>query len=144
MIGEMYTPPMHRDLISSGMPMYEFDPDMMGIGSMYGPMGMGMGMGMYNTNYLGGVSLKPNLSRDTVNIMRSKDNESRKDMITFGKIALGVIGLSILTGLFKGKKTPWYSKLSNWAGSHTPTRPTGSKTWYKPWTWLNKPATGTP
>lgn len=141
MIGEMYTPPMHRDLISSGMPMYEFAPDMMGIGSMYGPMGMGMGMGMYNTNYLGGVSLKPNLSRDTVNIMRSKDNECKKDMINFGKIALGVIGLSILTGLFKGKKTPWYSKLSNWTSGHTPTRPTGAKSWYKPWTWLNKPAT---
>ena len=144
MIGEMYTPPMHRDLISSGMPMYEFDPDMMGLGSMYGPMGMGMGMGgMYNTNYLGGVSLRPNLSRDTVNIMRSKDAECKKDLISLGKIALGVIGLSMITGLFKGKKTPFYKKIGNWMSGHTPHRPTGAKSWYKPWTWLNK-STPTP
>lgn len=133
MIGEIYTPPMYRDAISSGMPMFEFDPEMMGMGSMYG----GYGMGMYNTNYLGGVSLKPNLSRDTVHIMKTKDQEAKNGMLTFGKIALGVLGFVALKGLFKGKKTPWYSKL----GNMMPSRPTGSKTWYKPWTWLNKPAT---
>ncbi len=129
--------------MSSGMPVYEFDPETMGIGSMYGPMGMmgPMGMGMYNTNYLGGVSLKPNLSRDTVNIMRSKDNECKKDMIQLGKIALGVIGLSVLSGMFKGKKTPFNKKIGSWMSSHTPSRPTGAKSWYKPWTWFNKPAT---
>ncbi len=137
MIGELYTPPMHRDLISSGMMMpFEFDPTMMGMGSMYG----GMGMGMYNTNYLGGVSLKPRLDRDTVNIIHKKDAEAKSNMLNFAKLALGVVGLSVLSGLFKGKKTPWYNKLGNWTSSHVPARPVGSKTWYKPWTWLNKSA----
>ena len=115
---------------------FEFDPTMMGMGSMYG----GMGMGMYNTNYLGGVSFKPNLTQDTVHIINKKDAETRKDMATVAKLALGVIGLSMLHRLFKGKKTPWYNKLANWTSSHVSSRPVGSKTWYKPWTWLNKSA----
>jgi len=137
MIGEIYTPPMYRDLMSSGMPMFEFEPEMMGMGSMYG----GMGLGMYgNTNLLGGVRLQPNLNRDTVQILRAKDRESNNSMLNFAKLALGVIAISTLAGLFKGKKTPLTTKMSNWFSGHKPHRPVGNKTWFKPWTWFNKPA----
>lgn len=137
MIGEMYTPPMYRDAISSGMPMFEFDPEMMGMGSMYGCYGMS---GFYNTNYLGGVRLQPNLNRDTVHILKTKEKEAENSMLTFGKLALGVIGFTTLLGLFKGKKMPWYKKMTNNFPS-MPSRPVGNKTWYKPWSWFNKPAT---
>lgn len=137
MIGEIYTPPMYRDLMSSGMPMYDFDPEMMGLGSMYGGYGLG---GFYNTNYLGGVRLQPNLTQDTVHILNAKNKEAEKSMLNFGKLALGVIGLGIVTSFLKGKKLPWYTKFGNKVSNLTPSRPVGAKTWYKPWTWFNKSA----
>lgn len=137
MIGEFYTPPMHRDLMSAGMPMFEFEPEMMGMGSMYGCYGMG---GFYNTNYLGGVRLQPNLNQDTVHILRAKEKESTNSMLTFGKVALGFLALGAVTTLLKGKK-PWYTGASKKLSSLVPSRPVGNKTWYKPWSWFNKPAT---
>lgn len=137
MIGELYTPPMYRDLMSSGMMMpFEFDPEMMGMGSMYG----GYGMGMYNTNYLGGVRLQPNLSHDTVHILKAKEKESNNSMLTFGKAALAFLALGVVTKFLKGKK-PWYTGASKKISSFIPSRPVGNKTWYKPWSWFNKPAT---
>lgn len=137
MVDEYYTPPMYRDMMAGGMGLpFEFDPTLMSIGGMGGMYGAGMGM--YNTNYLGGVTLRPNPSRDSFHTIKSKEYECKKDLITFGKVALGVIGLSILSGLFKGKKTPWYTKLANWASGHTPSRPVGAKKWYNPLTWVRK------
>lgn len=120
MIGETYTPPMYRDVMSSCMPTFELDPTMMGMGTMYG--GMGMLGGFYNTNYLGGVSLRPNLSRDTVNIIRTKDKEAEKGMANFGKVLLGVIAFGVASAFLKGKKPP----------------AVGGKKWYNPISWFKK------
>lgn len=121
MIGETYTPPMYRDLMSAGMPMYELDPTMMGMGSMYGG-GMGIGMGMYNTNYLGGVTLQPKLNRDTFHIMRAKEKENNNNLKKFGIAVLGLFGLGVMRTIFKGKKIP----------------SAGGKHWYNPMTWFKK------
>lgn len=137
MIGELYTPPMHRDLMSAGMPMFEFEPEMMGMGSMYGGYGMG---GFYNTNYLGGVRLQPNLSRDTVHLLKAKEKEANNSMLTFAKFAIGFLALGAVTKFLKGKK-PWYTGVGNKISNFMPSRPVGNKTWYKPWSWFNKPAT---
>lgn len=123
MIGEMYTPVLYRDAISSGMPMFELDPTMMGMGSMYG--GMGMYGGAYNTNYLGDVRLKPNLSRDTVNIINKKDSEAKKGMNTFFKVALGIAAFAVARTFFKG-------------GFKSKPKIGGGSSWYKPWTWFKK------
>ena len=120
MIGELYTPPMHRDLMSAGMPMFEFDPTLMGMGSMYGMCGMG---GFYNTNYLGGVRLQPNLNQDTVHILKGKEKESDNAIIKFGKVALGLFAFAVLTKMFKGK---------------TKKMPSSHSKWYNPMTWFKK------
>ncbi len=138
MIGEMYTPPMHRDMMAAGMGLpFELDPTMMGMGSMYG------GFGMCNTNYLGGVSLPSRLDRDTLHIMNQKDKENERTLKTMGKIALGFLALAVGRTLFKGKSVG--SGKSWFSGFKMPSRPTGNKVWYKPWTWFNKaPATPAP
>ncbi len=141
MIGEMYTPPMYRDMMSSGMPMYEFDPTLMGMGSMYG----GMGLGCYNTNYLGGVRLKPNLTQDSVQIMKAKDKDSANSVKNFGKMMLGLLGFTVVTTLLKGKKpfySGWGKKLSSPFTRSASTGATG-RTWYNPLSWFRK-STHTP
>lgn len=143
MIGELYTPPMYRDLMSSGMPLYEFDPSVLGMGSMYGAMG-----GFYNTNYLGGVTLKPNLKQDTVNLLKAREKSAENSLLNFGKVALGVIGLGILAGVLKGKKLPWYTRAKNsitdgfsWIKNHTTSGASGTKKWYNPLSWFKKAPT---
>ena len=145
MIGELYTPPMYRDLMSSGMPMFEFDPSVLGMGSMYGGLGMAP---FYNTNYLGGVTLKPNLKQDTVNLLKSREKSAENSLLNFGKVALGVIGLGILAGFLKGKKLPWYTRAKNSITdgfsrikNHAPSGTAGTKKWYNPISWFKKAPT---
>ena len=151
---EIYTPIMHRDVMGSmfGMPMY--DPDLMGMGSvatngmggagMMPMMGMGMMpmMGGFNTNYLGGVSLKPNLSNDTVTIMHAKEREAESNMKTIGGLALAAITITSLIGLFKGKKTPWIDSIKSFFGKKTttpaPATTSTGRVWYNPMTWFGK------
>ena len=106
MIGDMYTPPMYRDVISSGMFNYEIDPTLYGMGTlcggMYDPTMMGLG-GYYNTNYLGGLKMQPILNRDTLHIIRQKEHESLNTVKTIGLAVLGIAALGFVSTLFKGK-----------------------------------------
>ena len=97
MIDEYYTQPMYRDIMASGMGMPFMDPSMMG---MYGA-----GYGMYNTNYLGGVTMRPKLNNDTFHIIKEKDKENSNMLKTIGKVALGVIGYMTAVTLLRGKGT---------------------------------------
>ena len=121
MIGEMYTPPMHRDMMASGMGLpFELDTTMMGMGSMYG------GFGMYNTNYLGGVSLRPRLDRDTLHIINQKDRENERTLKTIGKVALGFLALAVARTFLKGKSP----KVSS----------SGGNSWFNPKNWFKRRA----
>lgn len=108
MIDEYYTPPLYRDMMTSGMGMPFMDPTMMG---MYG-------CGMYNTNYLGGVTMRPKLNNDTFHIIKEKDKENKNMLKTLGKIALGAIGYMAVAACFKGKATKgFFSSIKSGASS---------------------------
>jgi len=116
--------------MSSGMGIpFMYDPMMMGMGGMYG------GMGMYNTNYLGGVSLPAKLNNDTFHLIDAKDKECKNQLKTIGKVLLGVVGYMALATIMKGKAPKSTSKAgSNWFSDIGKTM----KGWFK------KPATTTP
>ena len=145
MINEYHTPFINRDVAAGGMGLpFEFDPTLMGTGSMCGPMG-GYGVGgFYNTNYLGGVTMQPKLNQDTVHIIRAKDNENNNGLKKFGIATLALLGFGIVRCCFKGKgKTSWFKNILNkFKKPSTSTTATSSgKVWYNPLTWFKKSGT---
>ena len=108
MIDEYYTPIMCRDIMASGL----------GFPFMMNPGMMGMyGAGMYNTNYLGGVSLPAKLNNDTLHIINSKEKENKSQLKTIGKAVLAVVGYMALAAIFKGKAPKSSSKSGSWFNS---------------------------
>lgn len=142
MIDEYHTPFMYRDAAAGAMGLpFEFDPTLMGMGSM-GAMGaMGPMGGFYNTNYLGGVTLKPKLNQDTVQIIKNKDKENNDSLKKFGLVMLTLFGLGVVRCMFKGKNS-WFSGLLNKFKSSTSTSTTTTtatgRVWYNPLTWFKK------
>lgn len=126
--GDFDTPIVYQDLANSTM----------------GPMAMpplgGITGGYYNTSYLGGVKMQPQLDQDKISLMNKKENEDKSTM----KKALAALGIIVAIGCiaplrksiksaggigkylknqwtnvvnaFKGNKTPkvsWWQKVKN-------------------------------